>query len=397
MITLRSNGTSIVEIPESVVQKILDIYPDENLQERKVFKSATETGLLSYSDLVGECNKLHLPWQLFLLEESRIDDEIKKIDTQRKSKFDFGKVASRAGSRQKISMRLLDRIIALQQFSIEIGRPTDNPFCGALKAVDRDNWIPYIIKYFEIDASKFHGVGKEKALEYLIGCLERKGVCVSRGVLANKILPASNDLRATYKQSSGFVVQDPKLPYIFLPNEVNREETAGRQIYTLASLLMLVGLEEYNILVTSDFEARVNGDRITRKIHGAVAELLLPFDATDPYKYTVITEKIRDSLSTRYNLTPTAVVITLRQRDVITPDECTELLASIEAKPADKNIFFTNPKLTTSVEKFCGKSTNENIVTGLRTRALAPTRAQYLLFGHIDKARFHNFKVMSNL
>jgi hypothetical protein len=343
-----------------------------------------------------ECDVLHLPWQLFMLSEEKLSAELLKIDEQRKSKFDFSKVASRAGANQRISMRLLDRIIAFQQYNNEYCNVA-NPFAGALKSVDRDNWVPYIIRYFGINIEKFNTSTKEKALDYLIACLEAKNICVSRGVLSNKLLPVSNDLRDTYKQSSGFVVQDDCMPYIFLPNEVNREETAGRQIYTLISLLILVGLAEYNILVTSDFATRVKGNRLTKKIHGAVAEMLLPYEATDPYKDVTVDAAVRDSLSGTYNLTPTAVVITMRERGIVTADECDLLLNSIDTKPPATAEFFNRPKLTTSVEKFCGKVTNGNILIGLTDNSLTSTRAQYLLFGHIDKIRLHEFKVLNNI
>jgi hypothetical protein len=396
MVKLTSHGAFIVDIPETVIQQVLSIYPDENLQYRKVFADAFQSGSLSYRDLLKECDTLHIPWQLFLLSEDNISVEISKIDEQRKSKFDLSMVASRAGTNQQISLRILDRIIAFQQLNRELS--TDiNPFCNALKLVDRNNWIQYIIEYFEIDLGKFNATTKEKALEYLIGRIESKNICVSRGVLSNKVLPVSNELKKAYKQSSGFVVQDKAFPYIFLPSEVNRDETAGRQIYTLISLLLLVGLGEHNILVTSDFAARVKGTLLTRKIHGAVTEMLLPYEVTNLYTGKQITGATRDKLSTEYNLTPTAVVITLRERDIISADECEALLKSINPKPPTKGEFFNTPKLTTSVEKFCGKHTNTNIVLKVSNRSLSATRAQYLLFGHIDKTRFHTFKVMSKI
>lgn len=396
MVRLLSHGTHVIDIEEVVIQQILDIYPDERLHERKFFKEALATGGMSYTELVKECDVLHLPWQLFFLSQTKLTRELAKINDLRKTKFDLGQVASRTGSGPRISMRLLDRVMALQQYSKEYSS-TPNPFCSSLQKIDRAHWVQNIIQYFDIDLNRFNGGKKERALEYLIQCLEAKNIHVSRGVLSNKILPVSNELRETYKQSSGFVVQDESVPYIFLPNEVNRDETAGRQIYTLVSLLILTGLGEYNILVNSDFEARVKGDRLTRRVHGAVAELLLPFEATTPFMDTKVSAKVRDDLSSRYNLTPTAVVITLRERGVITPDECEELLNSVPPKPPAKDQHFNSPKLTTSVEKFCGGNTNGNIVTGLAEKTLKPVRAQYLLFGHIDKKRLHTFKEMHNL
>lgn len=397
MVRLLSHGEFVVDINEDVINIILDIYPDENLHERKVFKNALNSKEITFADLTKECSTLHIPWQLFLLSIEKTSQEVSKINNLRKSKFDFSKIANRASfSCKYISMRLLDRIIALQQFAKETTSPK-NQFCNALTRVDRHNWVPFIIRYFDIDLQKFSDLKKEKALEYIINLLEAKNICVSRGVLANKVLPISPELRKSYKQSSGFVVQDNTLPYIFLPNEINRDETAGRQIYTLISLLILIGLSEYNILVNSDFESRINGSRLTKKIHGAVTEFLLPFEVTEQYKNKPINPQVRDALSEQYKLTPTAVVITLRERGLIDPEECEKLLNSIPKKPSSKDSFFKQQKLTTSVEKFCGKTTNANIKDRIHNKTLETTRAQYLLFGQIDKPRFHKFKIMSGL
>lgn len=397
MVKLLSHGELIIDIDKSVIDMILNVYPDENLHERKIFKNAIHSDELIFSELKDECSKLHIPWQLFFLSPSKVKKEITNINSLRKSKFDFSKIANReSGLSNRISMRLVDRIIALQQFCIE-DEPSINDFCGSLKLIDHTNWSTNIIKYFEIDLDKFNNLNKEKALEYLIYQVETKNIYVSRGVLTNKILPASKELKESYKQSSGFVVQDSKIPYVFLPNEINRNETSGRQIYTLLSLIILIGLGEYNILVNRDLGSQVNKSKLTKKVHSSVTEILLPFEVTDTCRNKKIDSLIRDDLAERYKLTPTAVVITLRERGLIEQDECEILLKSIQKKPSQGDVFYSRQKLTTSVEKFCGHASNSKILGGIKNKTLKPNKAQYLLFGQIDKSRFHTFKIMSKV
>ena len=72
MVRLLSHGEFVVDISEDVINMILDIYPDESLHERKVFKNALNTKDLAFAELTKECVRLHIPWQLFLLPPDKI-------------------------------------------------------------------------------------------------------------------------------------------------------------------------------------------------------------------------------------------------------------------------------------------------------------------------------------
>ena len=80
MVTLKSHGRDVLEIDESSITKILNIYPDEHLIERNVFVVALQSHELAYADLRHECETLLIPWQLFLLEPVKLEEEIKRID-----------------------------------------------------------------------------------------------------------------------------------------------------------------------------------------------------------------------------------------------------------------------------------------------------------------------------
>ncbi|HEU4966414.1 MAG TPA: hypothetical protein VFT53_02950 [Candidatus Saccharimonadales bacterium] len=391
MITLKTNGKDVIEIDESVITKILDIYPDEHLADRPLFLEARKLEVLTYAELRAECDKLLIPWQLFLLSPTRLKKEIGKIEEKRKSKFDKVMIASRDNEGHGVSLRIADRLIALQDFARQ-GINEKNNFCGSLKSVHRDKWAEQLLKHFEINPAKLSNGRKEKTLEYLIGKLEEKDIRVSRGVLTNKLLPAANAIRSSYRKSSGFVVQDSKVPYVFLPNEVSDNETPGRQILTLLSLLILIGLNQYNLYITGDLETRIGGNRTLNQIYGVVSEILLPFEATDKLRGVQITEDVRDDLASRYMLTPSAIIVTLRQRGLIEDDTTYQSLLDGIPKGNGSKATKRTPHLDTAVRKLCGNATSNDIINGLRSHTLTSVQAQYMMFGRVDKLKFEKYK-----
>lgn len=393
MITLKTHSRKIIDIDESLFVKILDIYPDENLIDRPTFTEAISKGELSYSELRKECAKLLIPWQLFLLKSAKLDKELNEINERRTSKFDRRLIASRGNQGEGVSLRIADRLIALQEYAKELVEDI-NPFCGKLKNMHRDQWQKAVIDQFEIDISKLNSRPKEKTLGYIIEKLEAKNIRVSRGVLSNGLLPANKTARSSYRKSSGFVIKDDKVPYIFLPNEVSDMETPGRQILTLMTLLILVGLDRYDMYVSGNFETFIGNNRTLRQIYGVVGEILLPFSVTAQYKGQKITEEIRDNLATKYMLTPSAVIVTLRQRGHIPDDTQYENLLNSTAT-AD-GIASKQPKRTphidNAVKKLCGNAMHKDIIKGLKEHSLSNLRAQYLIFGRVDKKKFEVYK-----
>ena len=189
------------------------------------------------------------------------------------------------------------------------------------------------------------------------------------------------------------------MPYIFLPSEANREETAGRQIYTLLLLLVLIGLDEYNVTIKSNF--KINADTKTGHLsnaHRIVSELLLPTRVTDTYLGNSITPKIRDELANSYNLTPSAVVVTLYKRGVIdAKEEYAALLDTVQSKPGSANRVIRSPLVRTAAAKFCGATTNSKIIQQTAHGGLSAISAQYLLFGHANKKKYQEFKIQNKL
>lgn len=338
-----------------------------------------------------------IPWQLFFLDDKKLGETIGKINDKRKAKFDKKLLASRNNTSEGgVSLRIADRLIALQEFANE--HVTDNNgFCGALKSLHRDKWAKCIIDYFEIDTPALTSGNKGKTLDRLIACFEAKNIRVARGVLDNNnmLLPVAKTIRQVYRKSSGFVVKDNKVPYVFLPNELNDNETAGRQILTLFVLLILIGNDQYDLALNGELELFVNGQKALQQAFGVATEILLPFSATEQYIGIDITTGIVDDLSGKYMLTPSAIVVTLRQRGFVTTDtQKQKLLDDIRnASPAtDTKIPKRAANIDNAVKKWCGTATTTDITRAIDTKSLGSIRAQYLIFGRVDKLRFARFK-----
>ena len=338
-----------------------------------------------------------IPWQLFFLAQDKIDDTISRINEKRKAKFDKKLLASRDNTSEGgVSLRIADRLIALQEFANEFV-VTNNTFCGALKNLHRDKWAKFIIDYFEIDTSILSSGNKGKTLDKLITCVESRNIRIARGVLDNNnmLLPVAKTVRQIYRKSSGFVVKDDKLPYIFLPNELNDNETAGRQILTLFVLIILIGNDQYDLALSGELELFINGQKKLQQAFGVATEILLPYAVTKQYSGTNITTMTVDELSEKYMLTPSAIIVTLRQRGLVTTDaQKQKLLDDIKlAFPAGE---VKTPKraanIDNAVKKWCGTATTADIVRAIDAKSLGSIQAQYLIFGRVDKLRFARFK-----
>lgn len=392
IITIQANRKIITTITESQLVDILSIYPDEPLTNRAFFQKAVETSCITIHEIQAECDVLNIPWQLFLLSSPKLADAIKQIKSKRTAKFDKRLIASRDGNGRGISLRIADRVIAFQEYA-KSNVSEDNAYCGLLIKIPQSKRAAHIIDYFEIDPNKLHGRTKGRVLDYLIEKFEAKNIRVSRGVLSNKIIPNAKEITATYRKSSGFIVHDNRVPYAFLPSEVSEiNETAGRQILTLISLVVLAGLDEFNYYINGDLETHFQAKKILNIAFEIAGEVLLPLDVTDALKGAEITPKLRDELAIEYMLTPSAIAVTLWRRGLIESEEGLEDLLDAAPTITPHPSFPRSAKIETSVKKFCGVATGTELLHDIRVGAIRSIPAQYLLFGHVDKGHFARLK-----
>ncbi len=392
---LCEKGKRSIELEDDVVKQILNAYPEEELITRPVFQTAFDRGEIEYSQLKEECEKILIPWQMFLLDKTNFAKQVKNIETNREHKISAKLLSKRKGQGNVTSRRIIDRLIRQQNFTTSYVSLPTNSFCDSLKGLSIDAAAAEILSFFEIDTDKLRSyVTKGNALEYIIKQVEQKNINISRGVLSHKILPATKVVPSNvYRNTSGFAIKDLKLPCIFLPGEINPDEVESRQIYTLIFLLAIIGLGEYEYYLEPDFKTTlVNTSGTKKKLHLITTELLLPKSVTDSLLGTHISTQIRDSLSSKYKISPTALVTILRMRKVIDKDTYNILLPPpfVQQKGIKKHL--NAPKISTSVKKFCGQATFDAINSAFTGGYLSSMQAQYLIFGAPNKKNFRKYR-----
>jgi len=390
------NGTNSIEIDDSVVERVLNLYPEEELVNRPVFERAFADNSIELEDLQSESEKILIPWQLFLLTPDNFDVQMTRINELRAHKVSAKLVAKRRGVGDITSKRIIDRLIRQQNFVTSTETLPRNGYVGSLARRTVREAVRSIVAYFEFDMEWLQGIdGKGKALDYLVAQVDAKNVNVSRGVLTHKILPTHQVVPSSvYRNTSGFAIRDERLPFVFLPGEVNPDEVESRQIYTLIYLLAVIGLDQYEYILEPDFKATMlSASGMSKRLHDITTELLIPSSFTDTLRGTEVTVSMRDAFASQFKVSPSALVITLRIRNVITHKQY-EALMPPPYKPrkrsADTHI--RSPKITTAVKKFCGKKAYEVINRAIISKSLSNIQAQYLIFGAVNKKGFQSYK-----
>ncbi len=388
------NGNNSTEIEDSVVERVLKLYPEEKLDQRVVFQNAFSKGRIEYKDLLSESDKLLIPWQMFFLSDANFNTQITHIETERKHKVSAKLVAKRRGTGEVTSKRIMDRLIRQQNFLTSTGTFLPNTFCGSLKGVQTRKAAEHILKHFSIDRNNlWKYTGKGRALEYLTEQIQSANINVSRGVLTNKLLPTSRVVPGdVYRNTSGFAIKDDCVPFIFLPSEINPDEVESRQIYTLVYLIAVIGLDQYEYYLDKNFKAKImEAKGMAARIHAITAEFLIPNDETEKIRGQSITPVTIETLSGKFKVSPLALVTTLRIRGIITKPEYEALKPAPFVSKKQKG-HMRSPKVSTSVEKFCGSKSFTAINDGIRSKALNSVQAQHLIFGAANKKGYYRYR-----
>lgn len=396
---LKSGTTKVVELDDKVFETLLNFYPEEKLIEHNVFKNAFDKNSITVNELKDISEKIHIPWQMFLLDLDNLKKELKNIETNRLDKFpkDLLVIHKRKGKGEITSKRIIDRQIRIQSF-VASQLPNDFvcDFSGSLKLKTIQEAVVYIINYFGIDLEYFRNQGSvEKSKNYLIEKVQSKSnINVSQGVRTNGILPEIKNTFDLFKNTSGFVVKDKKIPFVFLPSEINPDENHYRQIYTLIYLLVVIGMEEYAYAIENYSLQKVRDDKKFRKMNSIVSELLLPTLITDQYSSKEINKDLIDKLKKQYKISYTAILFILRLRKKIDGDT----QSSLELPKKDSSLFeevaqlFVHPHIYTSVKKFCGLVASEKIDFAIKNNHILPNQAQMIIFGRFRKDKWIEFK-----
>jgi len=396
---LKSGIISSVELDNRVIETLLNFYPEEKLSEHKVFKNAFSKGSITFNELKDISEKIHLPWQMFLLNLNNLKKELENIEANRLDKFpkNLLVIHKRKGKGEITSKRIIDRQIRIQSFvTSQLPDSFVCNFSGSLKSKNVQDAVNYIINYLSIDLEHFRTRDSaEKSKNYLIEKVQSQGnINVSQGVRTNGILPEIKNTFELFKSTSGFVVKDKKIPFIFLPSEINPDENHFRQIYTLLYLLVVIGMEEYSHAIESYSFKKVKDDKKFRHMNDIVSEILLPRSVTDNLATEDINKNLVNRLKEQYKISYTAILFVLRLRKKIDKD-IQESLTLPQKEPSlfiEVKKWFAHPHISTSVKKFCGDIAFNKVNTAIKNNAIYPNQAQMIIFGRFRKDKWNDYK-----
>lgn len=222
-------------------------------------------------------------------------------------------------------------------------------------------------------------------------------------------MPTTKNCKSVYKNSSGFVLKDSRIPFIFLPGDLNPEEITYRQIYSLLYLLIIIGLEIYDYSVE---RPAVEGLRVSPSphsqegysqegyIHDVVAELLCPSKFYDDLKLKIgdnIDVDIINDIRSNYKISFSAFITILSKRNLITSEQYETLKKSYKHSSSSQPGFGRMPKITNAVNKFLGRQATDIInkaVNGEKVNGEQATKSQLqlLLFGRVDNKKYSKYK-----
>jgi len=399
LIELRTGLKKAITIEKRSIERILNLYPEEELLMRKTFQETYDDGYITFSKLKKECETICIPWQLFFLDYKKLNDQLTHVERKRDFKVTGKYVTKRKGEGDISSKRIIDRLIRLQNFILKEGDFSKNKFCGKLIGLsDKQAAKALVYTYLKFDRTRlWERKNIPKALERYIELVENLNINVSSGVLKNKILPEILSARNIYKNTSGICIHDQCVPMIFLPSETNQNEPDARQIYTLIFLLVCIGLNEFDVFIDEKLKAKkIKSNPKQRKINRIVSEFFIPEFETNKFKNKEITLEFCSDCCYKYKVSFIALLTIFKNRQVISKEQYDEFYPDDYDKNKKSPIART-PAVHKSVKKFTGKLGYDTISRSLAAGTLPQTQAQYLIFGTINKKNFHKFRQELNL
>ena len=394
---LTHRGRRCIQLDDSVFQRLLTFYPEEDLLSRPVLASAWDKGEIAKSHLISEAKKLFIPWQMFLLTPKNLKKHFSRIERERRDKIDVGEISTRSGSKGPPPYRLIDRYIRAQRFLIESTPLKSNAYCASLRGNSIATAVQAIETHFGIDrAVLWRKRNKQDAFEYLVGKVEKGGVNVAIGTSEPRLVPTTRNHRALYRNVSGFCLKSANAPFAFVQmNMADEEEPAGRRVYTLMMLVVLIGLDIFT--VTRNWrpgQTRKSGEaEYLPKVHAIVCEFLLPRSALAKLRGETITQATVKELSDHYKLTPSAVTYLLLKERIITRDERAALLVPGPLPTAKPRI----AHIDNAVRKLNGGLVFQAVNQAVAQNKITPNQAQYVLFGRVNRPLWMKYRARVGL
>lgn len=369
-------------IEKEVFLSLLDLSP---IQEYKDYLDAVVDNEITFENLKILATKAGVPYPLFFAPKAVVDKQL--LD---KDKNIFEKIPSknemRMSSRGKMEKKDIEVIIKdlsrKQEFLKNriLPEANTNTFIGSVAAkikgnVSVENIATDIRDYLGIDLYKLRSVSKEKVLQYLCTCAESRSILISFS--SANFMPQKINKQVEF---SGICIKDKKFPYIFINTRDDEKkpkilETTGRQIFTLLTMLVYIGMGEF---ILSNIKGKAKEDP-SKKAFSIAGEILIP--KKDLVNITISSLEQLKQKAHYFRVTPSMLLYRLQENKIIRPNDANAFRYTLaqEVKKAESN-HRHQPLQKNGYGKYNGERLSREIVRAYKSNSITQIEVKNILF-----------------
>ncbi|MFC5370765.1 hypothetical protein [Arcanobacterium bovis] len=364
-------------ISRSVFEMLLEnsiAYSDSN------FLDALEHGRVQFATLRQLAEKTRVPLPLFFAPEDFVKSQIKQQNDILIANYTNQTIYM--NSRNSLDVRdiqlIVKDLIQKRETIKRLYKPIpDNNITGSLKrrglsiqddATKLSKLLGFHIEHFRSYREK------EDAFRYIVELAEQSRIYVSR--TQQHVMPQ----RITKPSFSGFLLKDRKIPYIFLANNSNGEfeEVAGRRIFTLLLLIVMLARGIYQPVALSDVE----NESSDSYEYDLVGEILLPKE--DLIKADPVGLEEMKTLASECKVTPSMVVVRCQRVGLISKEARMQLLDELREEWENSTSHYRrNPSRWNQVLRYSGHEFTRQMFSALEKGKIS--RPDFLRIATLNK------------
>lgn len=355
----------------SLTKKINDIY-DEALLSKTI-------SFINLKKISAECE---IPYPLAFgsidIVNFQITEEKRLIESQLPAKstiswsgrglvsyYDIKTIIKDLSKRQ----RLLSKIDKTSSDNLYPG----SIFHDFISTMSAEEIAKKIMSYFDIKIDMIRHKTTEKALTYLIEKVESKNILVSQS--SHNFMPRNIPKHVSL---SGFTLKDKKFPIIFINSRDGDQEplileTPARQVFTLLSLLVLMGADQYYFLNSK----KQNKKQENKRAYAIVGEILLPKRDLNQLEINGLTDI--SNYSKKLKVSKSMLLFRLGECGLLTPFQVSNLRAEMISR-GSKSQGGRSPAPEKGFLKYNGKTYSTKIIAGGKAGIIQPYEVSRALF-----------------